>query len=284
MARTIIEISNELKANFVINSTIQQFYSLTPGLTFDDQFSKVSLEGILFYCLSFSIWILEKLFDDHKIWIEARAKELILGNTAWYRKIALLFQYGDPLVFIDDVYIYETINESNKIVRLCSVTDEGSQMLMKVANLDSGANIIPLTSGQLASFSAYIKKMKFAGVKIIIVSREADLVKIYMHLFIDSLVLSADGTLLSDGITKPVEDTINNYIKNLPFNGKFNPNELVDYLQQTVGVIDPFFDSASAKFGTGSYAPIVNYYNPNAGYLAIDTDFPLSTTISYALA
>ncbi|MBI1837792.1 MAG: hypothetical protein HYR91_11070 [Flavobacteriia bacterium] len=284
MARELIDISNELKQNFVDHPTIQSFYSLTPGLTFDAQFSKVSLEGILFYCLSVSIWVLEKLFDDHKAWIENRATQLILGNTDWYKSIALDFQFGDALEKINDTYVYPVVNESLKIVKFASVKDQGNLVLMKVAGIDSSNLPVQLTTPQLTAFNAYIKKRKFAGVKILIVSREADLMKLYMHIYIDSLVLDSTGTLLSDGTTKPVEVAINNFIQTLPFNTDFNPNDLIDVLQTVQGVINPCFDSASAKFGLYDYVLIGDYYNPNAGYLKIDPAFPLSTTINYILS
>jgi hypothetical protein len=286
MARTIQEIKNELTQNFVDNSTIQNLYGLTAGVDFDTQFSKVSFEGIFFYIIALSIWTLEKLFDEHKLWIENKAKEIKVANTDWYRNLALNFQFGDTIVFEDGTWKYPTINEANKIVKLASVTDEGNYVLIKVASLDNAGNIIPLNNvhaSALTSFNNYIKKMKIAGVKVLSVSRPADELKLYMHIYVDPLVIDATGKLISDGVTKPIEETINNYIKNLPFNGKFNATELVDFLQKTTGVINPVFDNASAKFGTQAYAPIVDYYNPNAGYLEIDPSFPLSTTITYIL-
>jgi hypothetical protein len=286
MARTVIEIKDELTQNFVDNTTIQSQYGLTPGLSFNDQFSKVSFESIFFYIVAFSIWTLEKLFDEHKVWIENKAKEIKVANTDWYRNLALSFQFGDTIVFEDGIWKYPVINEANKIVKLASVTDEGNFVLIKVASLDSSGNIIPLNNfnpSALTSFNTYIKKMKVAGVKVLTVSRPADELKIYMHIYVDPLVLDATGKLLSDGTTNPIENTINSYIKNLPFNGKFSPTELVDYLQKTTGVINPIFDNASAKFGLQPYSDIVDYYNPNAGYLSIDPSFPLSTTITYIL-
>ena len=284
MAREISVISADLKQRFVDNSTIQTLYGLTPGMSFDDQFSKVSFEGILFYIISVSIWTLENLFDDHKTWIENRASEIVLGNTAWYKKTALNFQYGDSLIFIDDVYKYETINDQNKIVKFASVTDEGNYVLLKLATLDGSGEIIPLTTTQLTAFNTYIKKTKFAGVKVLCISREPDLLKISLHIYIDSLYLDASGKLLTDGTTSPIENTINSFIKNLPFNGKFSPSDLIDALQQTSGVINPVFDNASAKSGSLPYSPIIDYYTPNAGYLKIDPSFPLSSTITYILA
>lgn len=284
MARTLTEITTELKENFVNNSTIQSFYNLIPGQTFDQQFSKVSLEGIIFYVVAYSIWVLEKLMDDFKAWLVIREQELIIGNTAWYKKILLEFQDGDALVFDGKQYNYPTINEANKIVKLASVTTGGGNILMKVANIDSSDNIIQLTSPQMISLKSYMNKKQFAGVNIAIVSRPADKLKLFLHIYIDSLVMNPNGSLISNPSVFPAENTINNYIKKLPFDSRFNPNELIDYLQATDGILNPVFDSAEYQYGSRPYTPIVDYYNPNGGYFEIDSTYPLNTTITYILA
>jgi hypothetical protein len=284
MARTLNEIYDQLTTNFVNNATIQQRYGLTPGQTFDQQFSKVSLEAALFHVVSYSIWILESLFDKHVTWINNRAKEIITGNTPWYARIALEYQHGDALVWNSDkgVYEYAEIDESIQIVKYAKAIDS-SIVLIKVAK-DNGGVPEKLDAAQLNALTAYMDKRKFAGVKLDIVSRDADELRVFYNVYYDPLVMNADGSLISDPSIFPVEDTIRNYIKNLPFDGRFNITELTDNIQLSEGAVNPIFQNCAGKSGTQTYQAITDYYSSNAGYMVIDANYPLSNTITYIAA
>ena len=55
MARTIQEIRRSISEAFIADPTIQAGYKLAPGKTFEEQFSKVSLEAILFWVFASAI-------------------------------------------------------------------------------------------------------------------------------------------------------------------------------------------------------------------------------------
>lgn len=243
--------------------------------------SKVAVWRSFLFCVAVGIWSLEKLMDVHKAWIELRAKELIVGTAAWYAKISLEFQYGDALVYADDVYKYAVINPANQIIKLVSVNEVGGQVLLKVAKHDAGGLPIPLTPTELTAFQNYIFKLKFAGVKVIVVSRIADLLKVFYTVYYDPLILSSTGELINSPGTFPVEDAINNYIKNLPFDGTFVVTQLTDKIQAALGVVNPVFSNASAKYGANPYVVLGPYYKPNGGYLSIDPAFTLNSTVTY---
>jgi hypothetical protein len=285
MARTIQQIYDsmilEKQVHTELNALQPNIDSAQTLLNDLNSPSKVAIWRTLFFTIAVSIWVLEKLFDEHVKWIENRAKELIVGTTAWYHTMALKFQYGDALVFANDKYEYATVNEVAKIVKLVSVNEVGGQVLIKVAKLDSSLLPIPLTTPELDAFKAYMQKVKVAGVKLVMVSRVADLLKINYVVYYDPLVLTSTGELISTPGVKPVEDTINNYIKSLPFDGVFTVTELTDKIQQTIGVKNPVFQSAFAKLGVNPYVSVGDYYKPNAGYLQVDSSFPLSGSITY---
>lgn len=283
MARTIEEIRIALCEKFVSQPAIQQAYGIAPNSSFEDEFSKVSFESIFFFTVATGIYTLEKLFDVHKDWVEKRALELKWGSLAWYVTTAKSFQYGDALVFEDDVYKYHEVNIDNQIVKLAAATESGNKILLKVAGENQDGTAIALPAQQLDALKAFIKKQKPPGIEVNTVSRDADLLMIHYHVYIDALVLDENGALISDPNEKPVEQAINNYIKNLPFDGVFSVTELTDLIQQGQGVINPVFDSVQTKFGTNNYASFSDYYTPNAGYLKIDEAHPLSTTITYVL-
>lgn len=283
MAREIKEIRDQLVSDFVSNTVIQEVYELTPGQSFDDEFSKVSLEAILFFTIATAIYSLEKLFDIHKEWIENRAKELKGGSLAWYVSISKMFQYGDSLVFSEDMYQYATVNEDNQIVKLAAAVETGNQILLKVANINSSGDVVKLSTGELDSFKAYIKKVKYAGVNVLAVSRDADDLRINYRVYIDALTFSANGSLILDPNSFPVEDAINEFIQNLDFNGVFSITKLTDAIQLKSGVLNPVFETAQVKYGTNAYTSFTDYYTPNAGYLKVDAASPLNTTITYIL-
>ena len=61
MARSVQEITEYLKTKFVEDSTLQQVYDLEEGKTFDEQFSKVSIEARLIDAFAWTSWALESI-------------------------------------------------------------------------------------------------------------------------------------------------------------------------------------------------------------------------------
>jgi len=288
MARTINEILDEMlleKQTMVTLNAMQPNIDNTQTLLADlTSASKVAVWRLMFFVMAVGIWMHEKRFDDHVTWINARALELIVGNPIWYQKKALEFQYGDALVLVDDQYQYAAVNEPAKIVKLVSVNEIGGQLFLKVAKLDGSGDPEPLTILELDGFIAYMHKIKFAGVIITSVSRVPDLLRVQYRVYVDPLLINANGELISDTSIKPVEVAINNYCKGLPFNGVFSITELTDQIQQAVGVVNPVFENASAQYGINPFVSLGDYYNPNAGYLKIDPAFTLTDSITYILA
>lgn len=284
MARALNDITQELRTNFMANETIQAHYDLAPGAVFEDEFSIVSFEAILFHIIAVSIWTLEKIFDDHKTWMAVKESELKPWNLPSLVANAKKFQLGDDLVYQDDAYKYATVDTELQIVKLASASEVGNIVVLKVAKLNGSGEPEELSDSspdELTPFITYIKLLKPPGVKLSIVSRPADLLKIYYRVYINPLVMNASGELLSDPSVKPVEDAINAYCKGLNFNGVFSVTELTDKIQQATGVSNPVFESAASKYGLTPYASINDYFTPNAGYFKIDEDFPLSATITY---
>ncbi len=287
MARTILEIYDEMIAEKETMATlsflqpnIDSGQTLLADLTSS---SKVAVWRLMFFVMAVGIWSVEKLFDEHKAWINEKETQLLVANLPWYHKKALEFQYGDGLEFIDSVYKYPAVNEAAKLVKLVSVNEIGGQLLFKIAKLDGSNEPEPLTEPEIDAFKAYINFVKVAGVKIEAISRVPDLLRIQYRVYVDPLLINSNGELISNTAIKPVEDAINNYCKNLPFNGVFSVTQLTDQLQNAVGVVNPVFEAASAQYGTEPFTALGDYYNPNAGYLRVDPDFPLSASITYIM-
>jgi hypothetical protein len=284
MARTINEIYDQMVAEKQTASSLNGLQPSTDNATnlLSDlsTSSKVAIWRLLFYVTAVAIWILEKLFDVFKEEVTEIANRAYTGTVLWYQQICFDFQYGDTLTWNGNNYEYAVIDPAKQIIKRAAVVDIGGQIVIKVAKL-SGTTPTPLTAGELTSFSVYMKNVKFAGTNMSIISRVADLLKISYDVVYDPLVLKPTGESIINTGVFPVEDAINNYISNLPFNGTLNLTKLTDEIQKAEGVVDPIINYAEAKYGTLSYVTIVNNYNANAGHMAIDAAFPLSSTINY---
>lgn len=280
MARTHEEINNQLKSNYVGNSFIQQLYGITPGNTFDQEFAMLSFERVLFYIISYSIWVLELNHDELEQKVETKIEESRSWNLPNMVQDALSFQLGDEVVFINGNFQYAAQNDAAQIVKLANATEVGSGIILKVATF-SGEDVVEISPTQLLAFGEYMSYMKPPGVNLQIVSRPADLLKLFAQIYVNPLVINTNGELISDTSIRPVDNVIKAFIKSLPFNGVFSLISLQDAIQQIPGVVAPFIDSAEAKFGLLDYAVINHFYVPNSGYLKIDPAFELNTTINY---
>jgi hypothetical protein len=176
-------------------------------------------------------------------------------------------------------FVYNPITPANRIVALASVIDQGFQVRVKTAKLDGGGLPIPLTAPELSSFLGYWSAKRFAGTSMLITSTIGD--DIFVNYFIkyDALILDATGALLSNPAVFPVEDAIEFYIRNLPFDGVLSLAEMTDAIQAVNGVLDVTLNDAQAKFGALPYTSINKEYLPDAGYLILDKP---SSTFTYS--
>ena len=81
MARDILDIKTQLKATFVDNVTLQELYGLDTTKSFDEQFSKVSIEARLIDVWAAATWMLEQIWDAFRSETEAVIDEGSVGVT-----------------------------------------------------------------------------------------------------------------------------------------------------------------------------------------------------------
>src|SRR5699024_5273400 len=105
--------------------------------------------------------------------------------------------------------------------------------------------------------------------------------KVYYHIHVDPLVINPNGELVANPSSKPIEYVINRFVQTLPFDGKFRTTALTDAIQQITVVINPVLDSCEVKYGMQPYQSAGDVYTSNAGYMTIDPNYPLSSTITY---
>ncbi|KVV16146.1 nucleotidyltransferase [Flavobacterium sp. TAB 87] len=277
MARTIQVIQQEMFDAIAADENLTELNSS----------SKTAIYRLFVFVVAFSIWILETLFDTHKKEVEDIIEQKFPHRPSWYRSKALAFQYGFNLIADSDKYnnngfTVEQI-ENSKIIKYSAVTQNGGQLLVKIASENAGV-LAPITPTQKEAFEAYIKEIADCGVKYIVVNNLPDILLLNMQIFRDPLVLDDTGMSRSNG-NKPVEDAILEYMKELPFNGELVLAHLVDKLQLVEGVKIPHIVIAESRVidlsisDYGSPQPITVKTVPESGYFTV----PNFDNVSYVV-
>lgn len=270
MARSIEEIHGNMLANIANHPDLQELNST----------SKTAIYRLFVYIVAVSIWSLEKLFDNHKAQIDTAIYEYKPGTPRWYRNMALAFQFGFDLLQDDDQFDNSNATleqiEASKIVKYCSVKEglESSKVILKVAG-EQGDNLRKLSTDEITSFTAYMKEVSYAGVKLLIINNPADKLLLKMDVYIDPLLFDSNGTNIRTG-SKTVEVALKNYLKNLPFDGELVVNDLIAVLRSVDGVINVNITTIQSSYmdlTTNVYKPFtaINVKTiPLAGYFIID--------------
>lgn len=261
MARTITGIQNEIIAQVQANATLAPLLTST---------SKVAIWRLTTYVVAVCIWTLETLFDIHVADVNETISKLKPHSLRWYAGKALAFQYGYNLVddadYYDNTGIDDTTITASKVVDYAAVVEQERGLRIKVAK-DNGTDLTALTSPELNAFKEYMKRIKDAGVRLNITSGPADGLRITIDLYYNPLVLNSAGGRLDGVVAQPVQDAVKTYLKNLPFNGVFVLQSLVDVLQLVDGVKIAHIVSAQAQYGALPYQSFYVKYLPDSGYL-----------------
>ena len=283
MARTIKEIKKSMTDAFMADRTIRQTYGLTGTVGFDDTFSAVSIENILFYIMASAIYVLETIFDRFRTDVDDKLAESILATIPWYHKICLEFQYGDELIYDENTeqFRYASSDESKRVVKYASCRDRSGGVVILVSGENSSGVPVALSDDVLQVFKKYMNSRKPAGVVVDIYSFDPDRIEILMSVQYDSQVLNADGSLISSPNVYPVEDAINMYLKNIVYGGTFNKTKLVDAVQSATGVVDVVLSGVNVTTATGITSVVTgNNYTAAGGAFSAEN---LREGISYVL-
>ena len=239
--------------------------------------SKVAIYRLFVFIVSYSIFVLQILFDTHKKEVNDIIEAKMPHRPSWYRTKALDFQYGHALIVDSDKYdntgfTAEEI-ENSKIIKYSAVTKNGGQLLIKIAS-ESGGGLTPITDPQKVAFDAYVEEITDCGVKYVVINKLPDILLLNLQIFRDPLVLNENGLSILNG-NYPVEEAILEYMKELPFNGELVLAHLVDKLQKVEGVKIPNIVNAESQInilGTEDYLepqPITVKTVPDSGYFTI---------------
>ncbi|MEA9414391.1 nucleotidyltransferase [Flavobacterium sp. PL02] len=277
MARSISEIQARMIESVSANQILSGQLTST---------SKTSITRLFTFIVATAIWMLEVFFDQHKKEVDEKLANQKSGTLPWYRTMALRFQYGFDLVKDEDYFdnkdkdgneIEITKIEASKIVKYAAVneTTESSRVIIKIAGEDSSGVLAPISDEQSEGFEAYINKIKVAGVKVTVLNYKADLLSLVIRIKRNAMILNEKG--MKEG-KFPVNIAIEEFMKELPFDGDLRLSALVDKLQSVEGVLDATIvgaRSAGIDPVTGKYGEERDFFIskiPFSGYFKI-TDF-----------
>jgi|GEM_PF-6891919 len=249
---------------FMADPNIIEKYDLIPGQTFEQEFSLVSVENILFDQLSAA-------HAEHENLVEQNAKNSRSHNVAWYLDKVYDFHDGLQMAMVNGSFEYDLTavpdaNARKIITRAAVLPTMTGELVIKVATANG-----TLSAAQLARFTEYINLIKDAGTHIRIVNLPADSLKIILNVYCDVSIIDLEtGRLLNtaDDIY-PVKEHIDIYLKNLEFNGRFVITKFQSELENAPGVLNPLIQEIQWKIADFDFAPVVNWKIPESGYFVV---------------
>lgn len=206
--------------------------------------SQTAIYKLWAYVVSVAIFTHELLWDLFKQEISDTLDARINGTSEWYAGKALEYQDGDELLTLGDgAYLgYDPIVEENRIITRCSyfenIVEFKGVLNLKVAKGDA-SNLSNLDINEIGKVIKYFEKIKFAGTNILIVSYQAD------EILLDDLTVYHDGVRSDQEILSDIENAMDDYLINLPFDGQFYIEGFRDKLQKVANVVDIYIGTLS---------------------------------------
>lgn len=221
---------------------------------------------------------------------------LPVGTTKWYANEFKKFQLGYNLVYDTSIgrWTYTSIDTNAQIIKSCSVSAEGRQLLIKTAKLNSDGDALEgLDNNEKTAFLAFVSKIVLVGTGIQSrVTADGDLFQVGLNVKTNPNIINQYGQLVSNTSVYPVEDAVkkcllDHGIEN--FDSVFSLNMLVDAIQSIDGVQTVNVTMAIAQPQAAGYQPTdikataLGEYTSFAGYLVLEdsADYQLRNNINY---
>ncbi len=258
---------------FGANEDVVKAYGLTPGKTYDEQFSKVSIESLLFWSFSAGIAKLETIYDDHR----KEVIDLIAASEPhtlfWYSNRAKSYLHGFSLKPYSDEF--DTAGASDDdlarahIVRYAVASEYQDTVYLKVAGVDETGAPVVLSESVLSGIRSYIAQIKDAGVAVRVISAPGDDLDLSLEIYMQPSLL-LDSGLPSQDRQREIRKVVERNTTSLPFDGVFRPSDLVVALSRVAGVESSVVTSASSSAsGEDDWKEFTGFHRPSSGYYKI---------------
>lgn len=263
MARTEQEIFDAILADKAADANLA-------GLT---STSNTALWRLWSWIVAKAIHIHEKVFDSHKTEIETLLAAGPPGTVGWYIKKIKEFQYGDSLVFVNDVPGYAVVDTTKQIIAAAALVEGGIDLLVKVAKSNGAGGYTALSGAELTAFETYLNAIKFAGTKTVTVSLNGDQLRPAGTFYYSALYTLTD-------VQADLDAQIAAYIASVPFNGRIYKQAVIDALQKTKGYVDLELTALeTAPDGSATWTAMGRYVDPPSGYVNVPSAF--STILTF---
>lgn len=259
------------------NQTLAAIYGLDVAKTFDEQFSKLSLEACLIHVVAMSIWLLEQIIGTTKKEIDAQIENNYMCSVPWYHAKCLEYQdgYVPSYELTHYRYMYSAPDTDKRIVKYVAVREVVVDEVTTLRVLLSKADKAPLTADELARFSTYLHRIGAAGTHYDIVSKPSDRLKINVQVNYNPLMLDGLGKKITDQ-TEPVPVAVEAYINGIIYGGVFNKTKFTDAVQGAEGVVDVLLNEVQHATSDGVFVTLAgNSIESTSG------SFTYELTISY---
>jgi len=278
MAQNATDIQNEM-------ITEKGNHAVLDGLTSD---SNTSIWGVWMYVVATIIVFFEQLMDSFKSEIQAIVNNDNFGTDPWWYEKIMAFQFGDALVFQNNIYQYAAVDPTKQIIGFCSISSLNGIVQIKVAANVDGAPA-PLSTDQYNGVVAYAGQVQPSGIRWAVLSQAADNLKVYGNVYYDA---TQDLSVIQAAVYAAITafllslnsvQTVNGAPVTQNFNGTLFVNKLINAIQAVPGLIGNQFDLnsiAAAPYGQG-YTSFTSSCLPESGYFAIDPAFPLTSTLTF---
>lgn len=232
MSRTIREIYNGITTERNKRLELSEFSSD----------SKMSIMNGLAWTVAATIHSFETLLDVFAVDISTAIGQRVNGTPTFYANALLQYQKGDELSVREDglAFGYANVDETKCIITQVSYiesTDDSnldSKLILKVATGEKG-HLEPLPLSELVPVNAYINKMKFAGTRIEVISREGDIL-------IPRISVFYDGGIPESEIYDKIEEKLNEYIMQMPFDSSVYVSSVIEAVRGVEHVTDVYID------------------------------------------
>jgi hypothetical protein len=230
--------------------------------------SKVAVWRLWCWVMAALAWMLHMSIEEHKNEVNELVAKNAFGGRRFYQQASFDFQLGHELVWNGVKYHYAAQDPASKIIKRCSVDKSQGILIFKVTK-EAGGLLEPLTDPEKTAFNHYLNDIVYAGTTFQIISEESDELKMSIKIYVDPQQISLTGEIIGTA-TKPVEEAIENYISNLPFDGKMNVQKMQDAIQAVPGVKDLLLNSISSKYGDLPWNSFEREVKPYAGYMELN--------------
>jgi hypothetical protein len=267
MARTILQIYDEIIQE---KQSMSVLVDLQPGMDSAQTLladltstSKVAIWRLWAFVTAVVMHTLEVYHDRHKAEVEDILSRAVPGTERWYADRVREWQFGDSLQFVNNLYVYNPVDVSNRLVKRVSVRSAQSQVLVKVAKEDNSGDILPLSNSELVQLGDYLNEIRFAGTQVVLTSQQPESVQMVADVYYDGQLTPAD---MQSALLAAVQA----YIINIPFDGEFTRNGIIDAQQNVPGVKDVAINLLTATAGSQvitvnrSYMSSAGYFTPKS--------------------